>query len=68
MRPPPAEWLLQHGLDKRNADSVHRGDCWAAANSGRCRPVSRDQAVQARRHQVPACIHCRPDTALGILD
>jgi hypothetical protein len=68
MRPPPAEWLLQHGLDKRNADSVHRGDCWAAAKSGRCRPVSRDQAVQALRHQVPACIHCRPDTALGILD
>ncbi|MET9444126.1 DUF6233 domain-containing protein [Streptomyces sp. NPDC006610] len=68
MSPPPAEWRLQHGLNKRNADSVHRGDCWAATNSGRCRPVSRDQAMQALRHQVPTCIHCRPDTALGILD
>ncbi|WEO92791.1 DUF6233 domain-containing protein [Streptomyces sp. FXJ1.172] len=25
-------------------------------------------ALDALRDQVPACPHCRPDTALGILD
>ncbi|MFI2434710.1 DUF6233 domain-containing protein [Streptomyces sp. NPDC018693] len=68
MRPPRPEWLVQHGLNRRNVDSVHSGDCWAAAQSGRCRPVSREQAVEALRHGVPACVHCRPDTALGVLD
>ncbi|MFH8764674.1 DUF6233 domain-containing protein [Streptomyces althioticus] len=24
--------------------------------------------VEALRHGVPACVHCRPDTALGLLD
>ncbi|MGA5120898.1 DUF6233 domain-containing protein [Streptomyces pseudogriseolus] len=38
------------------------------AGDGRCRPVTRQQAVEALRQQVPACGHCRPDTALGILD
>ncbi|MET8012908.1 DUF6233 domain-containing protein [Streptomyces sp. NPDC005271] len=28
----------------------------------------RQQAIEALRQQVPACVHCRPDTALGILD
>ncbi|MFJ4467483.1 DUF6233 domain-containing protein [Streptomyces sp. NPDC089424] len=44
------------------------GDCWAAAQSGRCRPATRQQALDALRQQTPPCIHCRPDTALGILD
>src|SRR4051794_4111499 len=68
MRPPPPEWLLQHGLNRTNVDAVHTGECWAAAKSGRCHPVTRQQAFEALRQQVPACIHCRPDTALGILD
>ncbi|MEU6557852.1 DUF6233 domain-containing protein [Streptomyces sp. NPDC046915] len=67
-RPPPPEWLIQYGLNRANVDAVHTGDCWAAAKSGRCRPATRQQAVDALRRQVPACIHCRPDTALGILD
>ncbi|MFI1734902.1 DUF6233 domain-containing protein [Streptomyces acidicola] len=68
MRPPPPEWLVQYGLNRRNVDVVHKGDCWVAAKSGRCRPVSRDQARDALRHQVPGCTHCRPDTELGVLD
>jgi hypothetical protein len=68
MRPPPPEWLLQRGLDGTNVDAVHTGECWAAAKSGRCRPATRQQAIEALRQQVPACLHCRPDTALGILD
>ncbi|MFE8950368.1 DUF6233 domain-containing protein [Streptomyces sp. NPDC007856] len=47
---------------------MHVGDCWAAKKSGRCRPVSREQAVAALRQHVPACPHCRPDTELGVLD
>jgi Tfp pilus assembly protein PilX len=67
-RPPPPEWLLQYGLNRRNVDYVHRGDCWAAAKSGRCRPVTREQALEALRHQVSACTYCRPDTELGVLE
>jgi tellurite resistance protein len=68
MRPPPPEWLIQHGLNRANVDAVHTGACWAAAKSGRCRPATRQQALEALRQQVPACVHCRPDTVLGILD
>lgn len=67
-KPPPPEWLLQHGLNRRNVDAVHVGDCWAAVQSGRCRPASRMEAFDALRQQVPACTFCRPDTALGFLD
>ncbi|MEU0168361.1 DUF6233 domain-containing protein [Streptomyces iakyrus] len=33
------------------------GECWAAAQSGRCRPATRRQALEALHQQVPACIH-----------
>jgi hypothetical protein len=49
-------------------DAVHAGDCWAAAKTGRCRPATWQQALDALRQQVPVCVHCRPDTALGILE
>ncbi|MFD7439704.1 DUF6233 domain-containing protein [Streptomyces sp. NPDC059861] len=67
-RPTPPDWLVQYGLNHGNVDAVHTGDCWTAAQSGRCRPATRQQAVDALRRQVPPCIHCRPDTALGIFD
>jgi hypothetical protein len=67
-KPAPPEWLIQYGLNRRNVDAVHVGDCWVAAKSGRCRPVGRGEALDALRQQVPACTYCRPDTALGLLD
>ncbi|MEU1056937.1 DUF6233 domain-containing protein [Streptomyces sp. NPDC005876] len=67
-RPPSPAWLIQYGLNRANLDAVHTGDCWAAAKSGRCRPVSREQALDALRQHVAPCVHCRPDTALGVLD
>jgi len=67
-RPPPPAWLIQYGLNRANLDAVHTGDCWAAAKSGRCRPVSREQALDALRQHVAPCVHCRPDTELGVLD
>nr|WP_237522339.1 DUF6233 domain-containing protein [Streptomyces sp. SID1328] len=30
--------------------------------------ITRTQAVDALREQVPACSLCRPDTVLGVLD
>ncbi|MEV6738644.1 DUF6233 domain-containing protein [Streptomyces sp. NPDC051104] len=68
MRPPPPEWLVQYGLNRQNLDAVHVGGCWVAAKSGRCRPATRAQVLDALRQQVPACTHCRPDTALGFLE
>ncbi|MFF4551104.1 DUF6233 domain-containing protein [Streptomyces sp. NPDC001435] len=50
------------------ADPVRAQQAERAAKSGRCRPATRQQALDALRRQVPSCIHCRPDTALGILD
>ncbi|MGV9991905.1 DUF6233 domain-containing protein [Streptomyces sp. NPDC003374] len=65
-RPPQPAWLIEQGLDRRNAVAVHTGGCWAAG--GRSVPATREQAVEALRRQVPACTHCRPDTELGFLD
>ncbi|MFE5406394.1 DUF6233 domain-containing protein [Streptomyces sp. NPDC056580] len=50
-----------------DTDAVHTGDCWAAAKSGRSRPATRAQAVDALGQNIPPCMHCRPDTALGVL-
>ncbi|MBZ9642323.1 DUF6233 domain-containing protein [Streptomyces sp. PSKA30] len=30
--------------------------------------ATRQEAMRALADSVPACTHCRPDTALGILD
>ncbi|MFF8730490.1 DUF6233 domain-containing protein [Streptomyces sp. NPDC015171] len=49
-----ADRLIRHGLSRANVDSVHVGDCWTARKSGRCRPASREHAMDALRQQVPA--------------
>ncbi|MEU1410131.1 MULTISPECIES: DUF6233 domain-containing protein [unclassified Streptomyces] len=68
MRPPPADWLLERGLNKTNTVAVHVGGCWTVRKSSRCIGVSQQQALDALRQQVPACTHCRPDTELGYLE
>jgi hypothetical protein len=65
-RPPPAEWLVERGLNRNNLVAVHRGDCWDPGK--RRAAVTAEQAREALRQQVPACSKCRPDTALGMLD
>ncbi|MCG0068173.1 DUF6233 domain-containing protein [Streptomyces tricolor] len=67
-RPPPPDWLIEHGLNRHNVQQVHTGECWAAAQSTRTRPVTRTQALHALTQGVPACGQCRPDTTLGLLD
>ncbi|UUA11582.1 MULTISPECIES: DUF6233 domain-containing protein [Streptomyces] len=64
-RPPAPEWLIERGLDRTNIVAVHTGECWDPGK--RVRPATREQAIDALRHQVPACSKCRPDTALGIV-
>ncbi|GGU05820.1 DUF6233 domain-containing protein [Streptomyces coeruleorubidus] len=63
-RPPMPEWLIERGLDRSNIVAVHTGECWDPGK--RVKPATRAQAIEALRHQVPACTKCRPDTALGI--
>lgn len=49
------------------ADSVHRGDCKMASHH--TRPLTREQAVRAiAEGGLRACVICRPDSELGILD
>ena len=62
-RSPTPGYLIQYGLNRANIDAVHEGDCWAAKQSGRCRPATREQALDALRRHVPPCVHCQPDIA-----
>ena len=66
-RPPAPDWLLEMGLNRDAAAVyVHEGGCWNAGK--RSRGVARDAALRALADGVPACPHCRPDSALGYLD
>jgi hypothetical protein len=65
--PPPPDWLLEHGIGAgRPPVRVHLGDCWDTRT--RCKPATADLARRALAEGVEACTHCRPDTALGVLD
>ncbi|MFF3059941.1 DUF6233 domain-containing protein [Streptomyces sp. NPDC057909] len=44
---------------------VHVGGCYAAGK--RQRVITREQALAALAGGIRACIHCRPDTELGVL-
>ncbi|WP_406324375.1 DUF6233 domain-containing protein [Streptomyces sp. NBC_01637] len=44
---------------------VHVGGCYAAGK--RQRVITREQALAALADGIRACIHCRPDTELGVL-
>ncbi|MFI7386190.1 DUF6233 domain-containing protein [Streptomyces sp. NPDC049813] len=64
-RPEPPEWVLEVGLTGRAAVYVHAGSCHMTGR--RTRPLTADQARDALHHgPVPACPHCRPDSALGL--
>jgi len=66
--PEPPEWGLERSpLHGHPPLMLHTGACWRPR-----RPVealTRDQAVRALVEQnLPACVQCRPDTALGVLE
>ncbi|MGQ4338098.1 DUF6233 domain-containing protein [[Kitasatospora] papulosa] len=65
-RPPPPDWVLELGIGVGAPPAeVHAGDCYAIGR--RRRPITREQALEALGEGVRACVHCRPDTELGIL-
>ncbi|MFB6771760.1 DUF6233 domain-containing protein [Streptomyces sp. NPDC056337] len=66
-RPAPPDWLLEQGLNGHSPPVyVHTGDCW---NMGKySKGISQDQARRALADGTKACPHCRPDTALRMLD
>ncbi|MEU9031922.1 DUF6233 domain-containing protein [Streptomyces sp. NPDC048383] len=65
--PAPPAWLVEHGIGAgRPAVRVHTGDCWDTRT--RCKPATLDEARRALAEGIRACPHCRPDTALGIID
>ncbi|MEV3999063.1 DUF6233 domain-containing protein [Streptomyces halstedii] len=65
-RPPPPDWTLELGIGVGAPPTeVHTGDCYATGP--RRRPITREQALAALTEGIRACIHCRPDTALGML-
>ncbi|WP_318202938.1 DUF6233 domain-containing protein [Streptomyces sp. SCL15-4] len=66
-RPPAPDWLLELGIGRDSPPVyVHEGGCWSTGK--RARGVSRAAALRALVEGVPACPHCRPDSALGYLD
>ncbi|WKD36527.1 DUF6233 domain-containing protein [Streptomyces xanthophaeus] len=65
--PAPPDWLIEYGIGVgRTPVQVHVGGCWDTRS--RCLPADRDTARRALADGVEACTHCRPDTALGVLD
>lgn len=65
-RPPPPDWVLELGIGVGAPPTeIHAGDCYAIGR--RRRPITREQALEALSEGVRACVHCRPDTDLGVL-
>ncbi|MET8325085.1 DUF6233 domain-containing protein [Streptomyces sp. NPDC005181] len=60
------DWIveLSIGVGARPIE-VHVGGCYAAGK--RHRAITREQALAALADGIRACIHCRPDTELGVL-
>ncbi|GAA2288704.1 hypothetical protein GCM10010145_68760 [Streptomyces ruber] len=66
-RPAVPEWTVERSLGGRaSAVYVHAGGCHMAGK--RAKGVPREAAVRALAEGVEACPHCRPDTALGVLE
>ncbi|MGY5035122.1 DUF6233 domain-containing protein [Streptomyces sp. 900116325] len=65
-RPPTPDWIMELGIGVGSRPiEVHVGGCYAAGK--RRRAITREQALAALADGIRACIHCRPDTELGVL-
>ncbi len=66
-RPPAPDWVLEVGIgDSGRPVYVHAGGCHMIGKHWR--GVDRAQALHALAEGVNGCPHCRPDTALGLLE
>ncbi|MFI5642748.1 DUF6233 domain-containing protein [Streptomyces goshikiensis] len=65
--PEPPAWLVERGIGVgRLPVRVHAGGCWDTRS--RCTSADADQIRALLAQGIPACLHCRPDTALGVLE
>ncbi|MFE7793858.1 DUF6233 domain-containing protein [Streptomyces sp. NPDC057460] len=65
-RPPTSDWIMELGIGVGSRRiEVHVGGCYATGK--RRRALTREQAFAALADGIRACIHCRPDTELGVL-
>ncbi|MFJ6934752.1 DUF6233 domain-containing protein [Streptomyces sp. NPDC101132] len=64
--PEPPAWLVERGITGRLPVRLHVGGCWDAGRHSA--PASAEQVRRLLAEGVPACLHCRPDTALGVLE
>ncbi|MFJ9080277.1 DUF6233 domain-containing protein [Streptomyces sp. NPDC102278] len=70
MRPVPGSprWRLRSGC-ARTRPGIGRRWWSGSSSTGRSRPATRAQAVEALRDSIArACAICRVDSALGLLD
>ncbi|MFI9772715.1 DUF6233 domain-containing protein [Streptomyces sp. NPDC052415] len=66
-RPAPPDWVVELGIgSSRQPVEVHVGDCHMTGK--RRRAISRDEARRLLATGLRACLHCQPDTQLGIID
>ncbi|MFE4921594.1 DUF6233 domain-containing protein [Streptomyces sp. NPDC056661] len=60
------DWIIELGIGVgARPIEVHVGGCYAAGK--RHRAITRERALAALADGIQACIHCRPDTELGVL-
>ncbi|MGW9241298.1 DUF6233 domain-containing protein [[Kitasatospora] papulosa] len=65
-RPPTPDWVVELGIGQGSPIAeVHEGHCYSIGK--RRRAITREQALGLLADGVRACIHCRPDTELGLL-
>ncbi|MFJ8856227.1 DUF6233 domain-containing protein [Streptomyces sp. NPDC102437] len=65
-RPPTPDWIVELGMGQGSPPTeVHAGHCHAAGK--RRQVIDRDQARALLADGIRACVHCRPDTSLGVL-
>ncbi|MFJ3184424.1 DUF6233 domain-containing protein [Streptomyces sp. NPDC086796] len=64
-RPPEPDWVVELGIGQgAPAAEVHAGHCYSIGK--RRRPITREQALRLLAEGTRACVHCRPDTELGL--
>ncbi|MFD7868492.1 DUF6233 domain-containing protein [Streptomyces sp. NPDC059783] len=65
-RPPAPDWVVEYGIGQgAPVAEVHAGHCYSIGK--RHKAITREQALSLLSDGTRACIHCRPDTELGVL-
>ncbi|MFB6560237.1 DUF6233 domain-containing protein [Streptomyces sp. NPDC056400] len=65
--PSPTESLIENGIDVRPPPiRVHIGNC--RDTRSRYLPVERGDTHRTLADRMEACLQCRPDSTLGLLD